>query len=72
MNLIIKSTFKSIKESLKNEDSQVMPELINYDFSSCTDENIDIQLALESIDASVKSLLSDNINVFENFDTGCK
>ena len=49
-----------------------MPELINYDFSSCTDENIDIQLALESIDSSVKSLLNDNINVFENFDTGCK
>jgi hypothetical protein len=72
LNLIIKSTFKSIKESLKNEDSQVMPELINYDFSLCTDENIDIQLALESIDSSVKSLLSDNINVFENFDTGCK
>jgi hypothetical protein len=49
-----------------------MPELINYDFSSCTDENIDIQLALESIDSSIKSRLSENIIVFVNFETGRK
>jgi hypothetical protein len=70
LNLIVTSTFKSIKETLKNRETQSSIELFNYDFSCCDDDNIDIKLALESIDSKVKNLLNQNIAVLENFDTG--
>jgi hypothetical protein len=70
LNLIVTSTFKSIKETSKNRETQSSIEFFNYDFSCCDDDNIDIKLALESIDSKVKNLLNQNIIVLENFDTG--
>ena len=70
LNLIVTSTFKSIIETLKNQESESSIKLVNYDFSCCDDDNIDIKLALESIDSKVKHLLNQNIVVLENFDTG--
>ena len=51
INLSIVSTFKSIKETIKN--SKQTFQLVDYDFSSCNDDTIDIKKALDAINSNL-------------------
>ena len=68
INLIIVSTFKSIKETIKN--SKQTFQLVDYDFSSCNDDTIDIKKALDAINSNLKKLLVDNADLLESFEIG--
>ena len=68
LNLIIVSTFTSIKETIKNRKQTF--QLVDYDFSSCNDDTIDIKKALDAKNSNLKKLLVDNADLLESFEIG--